>query len=146
MVDLQNNTVLFISGIGTNVGRSYATGWLAKNLMAEGINVMTQKMIQTGNKNFSEDIDIHRKIMQIQQKNSQQNLKKWLGKKYKVLIENISFDGKFLIGRTMQDVPDMDGLVFIQNEKENAQELINQFAEAQIIDTKEYDLIAKLVD
>ena len=46
----------------------------------------------------------------------------------------------------MQDVPDMDGLVFIQNEKENAQELINQFAEAQIIDTKEYDLIAKLVN
>ena len=88
----------------------------------------------------------YRKIMQIQQKNSQQNLKKWLGKKYKVLIENISFDGKFLIGRTMQDVPDMDGLVFIQNEKENAQELINQFAEAQIIDTKEYDLIAKLVN
>lgn len=65
MVDLQNNKVLFISGIGTNVGKSFATGWLAKNLMAKGINVMTQKMIQTGNKNFSEDIDIHRKIMQI---------------------------------------------------------------------------------
>ena len=65
MFEQQNNNVLFISGIGTNVGKSYATGWLAKKLMTEGVNVMTQKMIQTGNKNFSEDIEVHRKIMQM---------------------------------------------------------------------------------
>ncbi len=28
-----------------------------------GINVITQKFVQTGNTDFSEDIDIHRKLM-----------------------------------------------------------------------------------
>ena len=87
----------------------------------------------------------YRKIMEIQQKISEENLNKWLGKKCKILIEDISFDGKYLIGRTMQDVPDMDGLVFVQNEKINPEEIINQFVEAEIIKTREYDLIAKLV-
>ena len=53
----------FISGIDTNVGKSYATGVLALNLKNKGVNVITQKMIQTGNDGFSEDIDLHRKIM-----------------------------------------------------------------------------------
>ena len=65
MIEHKNNKVLFISGIGTNVGKSYATGWLATKLAANGLNVITQKMIQTGNKDFSEDIDVHRKIMQM---------------------------------------------------------------------------------
>ncbi len=65
MIEHKNNKVLFISGIGTNVGKSYATGWLATKLASNGLNVITQKMIQTGNKNFSEDIDVHRKIMQM---------------------------------------------------------------------------------
>lgn len=55
--------VIFISGIGTNIGKSYATGWLACRMMAAGKSVITQKMIQTGNTGSSEDIDVHRKIM-----------------------------------------------------------------------------------
>lgn len=57
------NNIIFVSGIGTNVGKSFATGWLANKLISEGNNVITLKMIQTGNDNFSEDIDVHRKIM-----------------------------------------------------------------------------------
>ncbi|MEF9923482.1 MAG: dethiobiotin synthase [Muribaculaceae bacterium] len=57
------NKLIFVTGIGTNVGKSYATGWLANILLAEGKSVITQKMIQTGNDEFSEDIDVHRKIM-----------------------------------------------------------------------------------
>ena len=57
------DNIIFISGIGTNVGKSYATGWLANLLMAQGNNVMTQKLIQTGNIDISEDITIHRRIM-----------------------------------------------------------------------------------
>lgn len=59
------NKTYFISGIDTNIGKSYATGILAKELLKQGIKVITQKMIQTGNKGFSEDIDIHRQIMGI---------------------------------------------------------------------------------
>ena len=55
--------IIFVSGIGTNVGKSYATGWLANKLTSEKKNAITLKMIQTGNDGYSEDIDIHRKIM-----------------------------------------------------------------------------------
>ncbi|MDE6533235.1 MAG: dethiobiotin synthase [Muribaculaceae bacterium] len=56
---------IFVTGIGTDVGKSYATGWLARELNDNGISCTTQKLIQTGNKDFSEDIAIHRKIMGI---------------------------------------------------------------------------------
>lgn len=57
--------VLFISGIDTNVGKTYATGILARQLAAEGHTVITQKMIQTGCTEISEDIEMHRQLMGI---------------------------------------------------------------------------------
>ncbi|MDD2961348.1 MAG: dethiobiotin synthase [Muribaculaceae bacterium] len=54
--------IIFITGIGTNVGKSYATGWLANKLNQDN-DTITLKMIQTGNVGFSEDIEIHRAIM-----------------------------------------------------------------------------------
>lgn len=57
--------IIFVSGIGTNVGKSYATGWLANHLIAKGEKVITMKMIQTGNIGYSEDIEIHRKVMHL---------------------------------------------------------------------------------
>ena len=57
--------VLFVSGIDTDAGKSYATGWLAALMMNLGKRVITQKFIQTGNIEFSEDIQVHRKIMNI---------------------------------------------------------------------------------
>ena len=56
---------LFVTGIGTDVGKSWATGMLARRFMEEGKSVITQKFIQTGNIGFSEDIDVHRQIMGI---------------------------------------------------------------------------------
>ena len=55
----------FVTGIGTDVGKSWATGWLARRYMDEGRSVITQKFIQTGNVGYSEDIDVHRQIMGI---------------------------------------------------------------------------------
>jgi dethiobiotin synthetase len=55
----------FVSGIHTDAGKSYCTGWYAKRLMDEGKRVITQKFIQTGNVGMSEDIEVHRKIMGI---------------------------------------------------------------------------------
>lgn len=54
---------LFITGIGTDVGKSFVTGWLAREMNSVGISCITQKMIQTGNIRKSEDIDRHRSIM-----------------------------------------------------------------------------------
>lgn len=59
------NNVIFVSGIHTDAGKSYATGWLARRLLDEGKRVATLKFIQTGNVDSSEDIEIHRLLMGI---------------------------------------------------------------------------------
>ena len=83
--------------------------------------------------------------MQIQQKVSNQNLRKKIGKEYEVLIEDMSFDRRYYIGRTMQDVPDIDGLVYIKNNaEENPEKLINKFIKCKIIYVDNYDLIAEM--
>ena len=53
----------FVSGIHTDAGKSYCTGWYARRLMNEGKSVITQKFIQTGNIGMSEDIEVHRRLM-----------------------------------------------------------------------------------
>ena len=58
-------SALFITGIGTDVGKSFATGWLARKMNEAGKRTLTQKMIQTGNVGYREDIERHRKIMNI---------------------------------------------------------------------------------
>ncbi len=54
---------IFVTGIDTDSGKSYATGWLANQIAATGRSVMTQKFVQTGNEGRSEDIELHRRIM-----------------------------------------------------------------------------------
>ncbi len=56
---------LFLSGIDTDAGKTYATAYLAKRFMQQGLSVVTQKFIQTGCKDDSEDIIAHRKLMGI---------------------------------------------------------------------------------
>jgi len=58
--------VYFVSGIDTDAGKSMVTGVIARTLLRRGINVITQKFIQTGCKGISEDILKHRKIMGIE--------------------------------------------------------------------------------
>ena len=85
----------------------------------------------------------YNKIMSEQQKISNDILKNKIGKKCEVLIEEISFDNKFYIGRTMQDVPEIDGLVYIKNDGQ--ENILNTFVKCEVIDVKNYDLIAKIV-
>ena len=55
--------VFFVSGIDTNAGKSYATGWIASRWSRQGIRTITQKLVQTGNTGLSEDVELHRRIM-----------------------------------------------------------------------------------
>lgn len=57
--------VFFVSGIDTNIGKTYATGILAASLQRQGKSVITQKMIQTGCEKVSEDIEMHRRLQGI---------------------------------------------------------------------------------
>lgn len=57
------NNIYFVSGIDTNIGKSYATGVIARTWNERGVRTITQKFIQTGNVGYSEDIDLHRSLM-----------------------------------------------------------------------------------
>ena len=84
--------------------------------------------------------------MKEQKEIATENLKNKIGKIYNVLIEDISFDNKYFIGRTMYDIPQEDGLVYIKNNKELLKkDLLNKFVECEITDINDYDLIGKIV-
>ena len=85
----------------------------------------------------------YNKIMKIQQKISNEKLKEKIGQEIEVLIENITSDHKYLIGRTKQDVPEEDGIIYIKNN--NQENILNTFKNAKIIDVKDYDLIGEII-
>jgi dethiobiotin synthetase len=55
-------TIIMISGIDTGIGKTVATGLLARWLHDGGRRVITMKMVQTGCANLSEDIVRHREL------------------------------------------------------------------------------------
>ena len=84
----------------------------------------------------------YNKIMKVQAEISLKNLEKKIGKTFKILIDDMSFDGKYFIGRTMQDVPEEDGLVYIKNDGSlNEKDILNNFVSCKITDVSNYDLI-----
>ncbi len=87
----------------------------------------------------------YNQVMKLQQKISRENLEKKLNKKYEVLVEDRSFDGKYYIGRTKQDVPEIDGVVYIKITDKQERNLINNFVTVKITDISNYDLIAEIV-
>lgn len=58
--------IIFVSGIDTDVGKTIATGFYAKQLMQQGKRVITQKLVQTGCQGIAEDILKHRQIQGIE--------------------------------------------------------------------------------
>lgn len=82
----------------------------------------------------------YNKIMRMQQEISKENLKKQIGRNVEILIEDKSFDGKIYVGRTYMDVPEIDGITYINTDKELQ---IGDFIKGKIIDVSNYDLIVK---
>ena len=83
----------------------------------------------------------YNKIMSLQQIISCEKLQEKIGEKIEVLVETKSFDGNYFIGRTKNDVPEIDGVVYI---KKNECISLNEFIECKIIDVKDYDVIAEI--
>ena len=77
----------------------------------------------------------YNKIMALQQKISEENMKKHIGKTLKVLVEEPG------VGRTYMDVPDIDGVIYIEGTTKP-----NTFVNCKITGFKEYDLIGKVID
>jgi dethiobiotin synthetase len=57
------NKPIVVCGIDTCVGKSVVTGLLARHLLDQGEVVITQKLVQTGCGERSEDILLHRRLM-----------------------------------------------------------------------------------
>lgn len=60
--EILNAPVYFVTGIDTDAGKTVATGWISRQLLEEGVQVITQKLVQTGCVEMSDDILVHRKI------------------------------------------------------------------------------------
>ncbi len=82
----------------------------------------------------------YNKIMSLQQEISKENLQKQIGREVEILVEDKLFDGKTYIGRTYMDVPDIDGVVYL-NTNEDLQ--IGSFVKGKVIDVSNYDLICE---
>lgn len=84
----------------------------------------------------------YNKIMQLQKEISKQNEQKLLGRELEILIEDMSFDKKYYVGRSYMDVPEIDGVAYIKNNTD--QNLIGQYIKAKVVEVKDYDVICEM--
>ncbi len=84
----------------------------------------------------------YNKIMSLQQEISKENLGKRIGKEVEVLIEDKAFDGRTYVGRTYMDVPEIDGIVYVNSADKELQ--LGEFVKGKIIDVSDYDLIVRI--
>lgn len=77
------------------------------------------------------------KLVEIQRKISKEKLKKMAGNIYEVLVEGK--EGKFYIGRTEYDAPEIDGVVYISGKNLK----IGNFYKVKITSSSDYDLYGK---
>ena len=82
------------------------------------------------------------KIMLLEQGISKIKLEEKIGNIYETLIEGLTSDGKYYIGRSYMDIPNEDGVIFIKKDKEN---LIGSFVNCEITSVVDYDLMGKII-
>lgn len=80
-------------------------------------------------------------IMAIQSDISGEILSNNLGKTFEVLIEEKIDDNNY-VGRTYMDSPEIDGVTYVQSDKELE---IGDFVQVEIIDSLDYDLVGELI-
>ena len=85
----------------------------------------------------------YNKLMQKQQEIVRKKLEEQIQKQDTVLVEDISFDSKFLIGRTKNQAPDIDGITYIINK--NNENCINNFVDVKITKVLDYDVQAQII-
>ena len=81
-------------------------------------------------------------VMLEQQTINEERNRAQLGKIVKVLVEGFDMETCCYVGRSEADAPDIDGVVLFVSEKELSP---GDFAEVEIIDTLDYDLMGRAV-
>ncbi len=84
----------------------------------------------------------HSIVMELQKDISDEFLTSKVGNDYDVLIEDITPNGDFYVGRSYMDSPDTDGVIFVAN---NGEDLMDKFVRCKIVAVDGYDLIAEVV-
>ena len=90
-------------------------------------------------------LERQQRFMERQQAISESRLKRWVGKRIRVLIDDADPEQGMLIGRTMADAPEIDGIVRIfpdPNSRHPVPAQIGEFATVDVIDSDEHDLDA----
>lgn len=85
------------------------------------------------------------RLMELQADISAQRLKRWVGRRIRVLVDDIDAEQGALIGRTMADAPEIDGIVRIfpdPNSRHPVPAQIGEFATVDVIDSDDHDLEA----
>lgn len=80
-------------------------------------------------------------LMKTQEKIANEKLREKIGNTYLALVDSITDDGKYLIARSYMDIPDEDGVIYVQN---TANAKVGDFINCTITDCKGYDLIGEL--
>lgn len=84
----------------------------------------------------------YNKIMSLQQKIASETQEEMIGKELEVLLETKTFDGKYYVGRSYREVPDIDGLIYIEMVDKA---LEGKFVKCKITKANGYDLIGKVM-
>ncbi len=94
---------------------------------------------------ISEDVKEERlqDIMLLQQDISADFLKKCIDKKFYAIIDGYLPDDDVFIGRSFMDAPDIDGMIFIDSDREL---ISGEIVQVQITDSDVYDLEGRLID
>ena len=79
--------------------------------------------------------------MENQQKISLEKNKEKIAREMEVLVEGVLPSGAFF-GRTYQDAPEVDGLAFIEAEREL---VLGEYYMVRVVDAKEYDIVCELI-
>ena len=82
----------------------------------------------------------YRKLMELQQGISKEVNEGFIGKTLPCIIENYTDDG-YVVARTQNDAPEVDGVVYIKTEK---QLIPGDIEDIKIVDCDEYDLIGEV--
>jgi ribosomal protein S12 methylthiotransferase len=77
------------------------------------------------------------KVMELQKEISRGKLKRLKGERARVIVE--SAEGTSMVGRILQQAPDVDGLAFIRGDCK-----VGQIRDGVIVDTLDYDVIIRL--
>lgn len=84
----------------------------------------------------------HDALMSVQQNISRDNHRKFVGQVVDVLVEGLSEESELLLqGRTSQQAPDIDGVVYIND----GQAQMGDIVKVRITDSHDYDLVGEIV-